>query len=420
MITKENLIFLGLVFGTFSAFFKGIKLLLNYYRTRSNNHKELIEWLNDVWNKLDRSNLLKLPEIVIQLVLDGRTSLSEKIISFIDIQNKRRPLVKTIGYFSLILFLWVGSYFKWGIIASLIAISYSLLLVFIAMVFVATPPHDEASKKSDLKRAIFILVSSTILFWTATYICASFLLKFEILYSAISMLVFFPFFCVSVFLPIVYINTFMSSFNIKLTSVNNIILSVLAICLSISTTLTFLLIGHILNPTITLPHSMQMLISNIIFDGLTVYFTIIILEWAIKKKSLIRIYAAMTIDLIVSATLACLSLYCALVFTKYSLTIKEILFVLIGKSYDGTNWDIGPYFWIMHTTLIPTIFYLLIILFCSSSKTIVIPIYEHLGLIIRLSDPLSHTISILNFFIYFFAVICTLTILYVLYLLGYY
>jgi hypothetical protein len=287
------------------------------------------------------------------------------------------------------------------------------------MIFVATPPHDEASKKSDLKRAVFILVFSTILFWTATYICASFLLKFDILYAAVSMLVFFPLFCVSIFLPVVYITTFMSCFNIKLVHTNNIILTVLAICFSISTTLTFLLIGHILNPTVKLPHSMQMLISNIVFDGLTVYFTIIILEWAIKKSSLIRIYTAITIDLILAAALACLSLYCALIFTKYSLKIEEILFVLIGRSYDGANWDIGPSFWIMHTTLIPTIFYMLVILFCSSSKTIVIPLYIHIGFIKKKTDPLSHTISIINFFIYFFGVFCALIIAYILYLLKY-
>jgi hypothetical protein len=44
---------------------------------------------------------------------------------------------------------------------------------------------------------------------------------------------------------------------------------------------------------------------------------------------------------------------------------------LIGRSVDGLHWDFGPPFWVMHSTFLPLLSYLLLVLICLYAKAFV-------------------------------------------------
>ena len=63
-------------------------------------------------------------------------------------------------------------------------------------------------------------------------------------------------------------------------------------------------------------------------------------------------------DLGIALVFACLSLWSGLVSTDHALPLNGVLRTLIGRSISGQQWAFGPYFWVMHTTFIPTALYL--------------------------------------------------------------
>ena len=80
--------------------------------------------------------------------------------------------------------------------------------------------------------------------------------------------------------------------------------------------------------------------------------------------------------IVVAALLACLSLYLGLLGSDNALSIKETLNVLIARAPAGTTYELGPYFWAMHTTFIPTIMYLIVIALAYIGKLIILPIFH--------------------------------------------
>ncbi len=176
--------------------------------------------------------------------------------------------------------------------------------------------------------------------------------------------------------------------------------------LSIAITLLGLSIGHFVTPNASLPRSLQIVISNMIFDGFTVLITFKILKWAIAKKSLLMIPIAICLDILCAGFLACCSIYFGLVKTENSLNLFEITNILIAKSPDGTYFELGPYFWIMHTTFIPTIIYLSIIFACWIGKISLVPVRWFFGVAqihkhpLRLSSYLCALFSAIFFSMY--------------------
>lgn len=157
----------------------------------------------------------------------------------------------------------------------------------------------------------------------------------------------------------------------------------LALCvgtgLSFAVTLAAILIGHVASPVAWVPQTPQMLISNVVFDGLTMVATLLILRRALAHPTLWRIVLAVVVDVVVAAALACLSLLVGLVFTSKALSVDEILNVLVGLSPDGSHAEVAPYFWAMHTTFLPTLAYLGVILAACMGKALLIPVRWFFG-----------------------------------------
>ena len=110
--------------------------------------------------------------------------------------------------------------------------------------------------------------------------------------------------------------------------------------------------------------------SNVIFDVLTVYITYFILSKAINNLRFLFLF--ITFDLIMSTCFSIYSIYFALLWTDQSISLLEATHMLIGLSPNGSVWQFGSYFWAMHTTFIPTLIYLsvLVLVIIAKYKTI--------------------------------------------------
>ena len=68
------------------------------------------------------------------------------------------------------------------------------------------------------------------------------------------------------------------------------------------------------------------------------------------------------VDLLIAASLAVIGTMVSLSGTQWEVTFKESLFVLFGLTPDGGKVNFNEVFWLMHSTFLPTIFYLAILL----------------------------------------------------------
>ncbi|HEV7643750.1 MAG TPA: hypothetical protein VGO50_07350 [Pyrinomonadaceae bacterium] len=163
-------------------------------------------------------------------------------------------------------------------------------------------------------------------------------------------------------------------------------------------TLWAMAIGHLVEPSAYVPQTLQMLISNVIFDGLTMAITFAILSKALSKDGLFRLPIGILLDIVVAGVFAICSLYFGLIFTDKALSLQETFHVLFARSADNTYWGLSPYFWVMHTTFIPTLLYLSLILFCWIAKALLIPVKWFFGLGQENKNPLKLTGLLLGVF----------------------
>jgi hypothetical protein len=161
-----------------------------------------------------------------------------------------------------------------------------------------------------------------------------------------------------------------------------------AFTLSFFITAIALFFGFVCSPGAYIPKTIQMFLVNVLCDGITLVLTFVILQGAIdrvigdesseqqKIKRKYPIPAAIVIDIVAAAFLAYLSLYLGLVGSDNALSITETVNVLIGRAPSGGTGELGPYFWAMHTTFIPTAIYLTVIMLAYIGKLIILPVFH--------------------------------------------
>jgi hypothetical protein len=76
-------------------------------------------------------------------------------------------------------------------------------------------------------------------------------------------------------------------------------------------------------------------------------------------------------DIGAAAIFAVLSLYCGLLATHFSVSLQSSVALLVGYNRDRARYDVGPLFWAMHTTFIPTCAYLLFIVLSYLTKVLI-------------------------------------------------
>ena len=117
-----------------------------------------------------------------------------------------------------------------------------------------------------------------------------------------------------------------------------------------------------------LDQTKKLWILNIVGDAITVLVTYRILRFFYKRSNPAILLLAIILDIITAAMLAFGSLYVGLLGTDRELTILEVWNILWFKCRDGSVYGIDEFFWIMHTTFIPTLLYLSVIFVLSLAK----------------------------------------------------
>ncbi len=163
------------------------------------------------------------------------------------------------------------------------------------------------------------------------------------------------------------------------------------VALSFSVSLVAMYIGHVAVPQAWVPKTFQMLAANAVCDGLTLVATLGVLIWAVGGRGVLRLPAAVFVDIGIAVVLALGSLHLGLAGTEKALSTRELLNVLFARSPDGSGWQLGPYFWVMHTAFLPTVGYLGLIMVCWLGKVVLIPVHWFFGVGHEHKNPLTLT-----------------------------
>jgi len=147
----------------------------------------------------------------------------------------------------------------------------------------------------------------------------------------------------------------------------NVLLFGLSVASSVAVTLSALSIGHRFDPGASVPQNLRMLGSNAVFDGATVVASLYVLARSIPPRRVMAIPTAVTVNALLGLVFAIASLWVGV----KELTFVQVVRVLVAHSIDGRRWDIGPYFWAMHTIFLPLLIYLALVMVCWSGKVVI-------------------------------------------------
>lgn len=324
-----------------------------------------------LWRKIDQSGVLEIPEKIIIKSLEFKDTFGDIILKISgDFKTQQRWMIE---YYSVTLFLSIGNYL----------ISFNLFIVHFVVLLGFHIYRFAFGEK-------LLLINRWFVFWleisfnTAIFaLCFSGLTKWLSLatqlsiiqLTILSILLLPALGFVFVWLLIQVVTVFDILFPDNLTDEEDRLFSIVGYVFGISLPLSMisLLIGHYFSPDAYIPKTTQMLLFNLLFDALTLATTYFMLSRSVGSKKRFPISVAVMLDIFFAGIFACLSLFFGLYLTNNSLSFYESVNVLIGLKQDGSSFEIGPYFWIMHTTFIPTFIYTSIILISLIGKGIVLP-----------------------------------------------
>lgn len=374
---------LTVLINIFYGFASFCGLLFLYFRMRDafqqkKDREATQQWYEKAWLAMDLFGIKQLPQKVIRWVIDkekrlmdGLEERSDKIFNFIlDHENDFLFPILIIIY-SLISFLCM--YFLhglewWIIIYAFLALILSCLILvdgFVNRLDMSDYPLLDGFGK----------YSVVVLFVIGLWSILEFITKINVLVGAFSLVFLIPVigWVIKAIIRLILVSL-EDEFLIN-DSESYMLLETFGFAASISFSITMfaLFTGSKVAPDSSIPQTAQLLILNVLFDGFTLVATLSLLKWSIKEKPEIRIPIAIIGDVLIAALFACCSLYFGLLKSEFSLTFMETVNILIARSPAGNTWDLGPYFWAMHTTFIPTLLYLFFILLTLIGKYFTLP-----------------------------------------------
>ncbi|MEE8391936.1 MAG: hypothetical protein V3S14_14220, partial [Anaerolineae bacterium] len=342
--------------------------------------------------------LLLLPEKAIPGFLSTTTALIDKARGSLDslpywLVFLLVPTMPIVGF----VVGWLASGWILALVLG-VALTVPLSVDFLFIIRMVTGSNNDADKA-----IVSVLIIALCLFWIATGLALlKVVLGLNIVLATLVMIVLLPAYALSIGLPLVGLADCVGR---SQESRANWFAFGMTMAASFSITMIALMVGYMADSTCWVPKTMQMLGSNVIFDGLTMLATIMILTLAVPPQRRIPIPLAVCLDVVVAAVFACASLYCGVAFTDRHLGIIETARVLVALSPDGGHFEIGPYFWAMHTTFIPTLLYLILITFCWVGKLLVLPVASILSRGAVVEKPHSLTAGVFLFIAAVFGVI---------------
>ncbi len=383
--------------GIFAAWFE----LRDRWQTED-DRQHTRTYYRKIWQTIQNTGLLLLPEKAITGLLTVKTALVAKVR---DSPNHLPIWLAAALLFTLPLIGFVVGWFAfWWILALVLSLPLGGFIVRLLL----TMKNRITLRGTDAIASVLAIAYSLFLLATGLALLKV-VLALNIVLATLMMIVFFPFYTLFISIALAGLAREAEEHLQKSTvlDVDNCFVFVLTLTASFSITMIALLVGYVADSTCWVPKTMQMLGSNVIFDGLTMLATIVILTLAVPPKRRIPIPVAICLDVAVAAVFACASLYCGVAFTDRHLSIIETARVLVALSPDGGHFEIGPYFWAMHTTFIPTLLYLILITLCWVGKLLVLPIASILSRGAVVEKPHSLTAGVFLFIAAVFGVIGT-------------
>jgi hypothetical protein len=189
-------------------------------------------------------------------------------------------------------------------------------------------------------------------------------------------------------------------------------LSGLSISLSLTLTAMSFVIGALFCDSCSVQVTTQLLVSNLIFDALTLFLTVYLLEKSVplinRQGAKWNLALVIMADLGGAALFAVLSIYLGVFNTPQQISLEGATRILFGLNpFNSLTYEFGPFFWAMHTTFIPTLIYLLIILNCVIGKLIIIPTNKLLFQGSKSEDPYHLSAGFFAFCAVIFTILST-------------
>ena len=384
--------------GVLAAWFE----LLNRAKTKE-EHGRLKHWYEQKWQSINRTGLLELPEIVVKWFLGSKIYFDKLVEKF---YAKVQESIKIFIFISTII---VGLVLIWEEFGFMIFLGGILIIIPSLLFYILVLKMDGPTMAESLTKFFGLAIGFLLIL---SFVNVIWLFLFYVLLQKIIMLpITYALLVTSLVLPMLAIYMTIPFELLGLGIFGKMGMVQLTITASLFMTLFSLTIGHYAAPGEWVPQTIRMYLANILCDGLTVFATFKILKLAVRAKKRIPIPVAVIIDVIVAAVLAVASLWLGLVGTDNSLSLTQIINILIGRSADGASLGFGPLFFVMHTTFLPTIFYLSVILLCWLAKLVVLPIAKVLskgqdidqphqltaGVFLLISSVFGSILIILNF-----------------------
>jgi hypothetical protein len=384
-MTPDTLWIIKVIFGCLGGLFTALAAVFTFCETAQNEkYDDTRAWFGAKWEAINYSRWLTLPEqTVVWFLQVGKKDWTAVVgDAFFNRDWLSRPIAFIVTAFSF----FALTYFA-GVYGAVVAI---VLAVPILVGIVANRPFEIkwlGDKISDLYSGLSIVITfgGAVILWTVL------LLQLSIYYVAPIMFLLFPIYWFLFLLPVLMLTDLRF---ISPETMRRLILFALGVAAGFTATFIALLVGHVADPVAPVPQTFQMLASNVLIDGLTMVVTFSILSWAVERGWLFSIPLAVFLDLLAAAVLACCSLYFALVGTEHALSVHEVLNVLVAHSPDGSRVELSPYFWTMHTTFLPTLAYLALILVTWFAKLILTPVKWFFGKGHEHKSPLKLTAAL--------------------------
>lgn len=365
------------VIGGFFAFSASLCTFFAVFQ--DGKHEQTKEWFRTKWVKIGQNRWLSMPEKTISAILKTKKNISEFSNKLFEVD-----IVGWVICLSPILLFNVGILVCFGLFVFWISLSLSIpcaVIIIDTFEFIDQNTRFTSWFSALLENLSKWFKIAIIIFpsFGAAFTWILIALNTKVLFSFLSMLIAMPCFFL-IFLGPMMIGKHLSKGRYNLIrNETNIVIYGVSLGLSFSITFLSFLIGNMVSNDSHIPQTFQMLVSNVIFDGATVLLTFAVLGWSLKEKSWLRVPAAIIIDVAIAVVLAYASLYIGLFMSDNHLSLKQVTLVLVGISPSGKNIELGPYFWAMHTSFIPTCIYLTLILIGWFGKSILIPVEWFLG-----------------------------------------
>lgn len=326
---------------------------------------ETKEYYAAKWRLLDSIGLLELPEVAIRQILKIVATVMLKLVrSYPDIEELPSMAVYFIPLIFDVVTISLSTTWMLGVVLA-------VLLVVSIMTFGVR----KRWKRTKLRARLAAIVLGLAFILSATLLL-KLILVLPIIAATLLVGILMPVFAYVLMMGIglaAYVER-KEGYHLLLLAGNTVLLLAAAMSMSFAITTVSLLIGNFAQPEAWVPKTLQMLFSNVVFDGITMVVTVGILGLVVREKGRVPVPVVVILDIGVAAVLACASLYLGLVFSENALSMVEVFRVLIGKSPEGGGFEVGPYFWVMHTAFLPTLAFLSIVLFLWMCKLVVLPV----------------------------------------------